>query len=287
MKRGWHLVWILSAWTAHAAGLESFSWRAPLSGAWTNRGLYAAALTPGVFEGCRSFPVDLRIYDEHGEEWPFYVAAHEPPPSQEVWRVTEVQPLASPGGREGIQSLQAATGGRQPLRRLQLEFTTLEKACPVKAYGRYTATNSWRWIADGVLEQTDGPASATIKLHQNDYPYVKLDIYHYESPPFAMPVVRVQPEPLYLVLEAGNGQRPYLYFGAGRCPLPHYGLARRVGPDVPPRARSAVVGERTRNPARLAAALGRYGRMLGLGALGVLAGLGLLMLLSQWHRRWT
>ena len=65
----------------------------------------------------------------------------------------------------------------------------------------------------------------------------------------------------------------------------HFDLQRRVGPGLPAGALIAELGEKRRNPARIAAALRSYGRTLGYSALGVLAGLGLLVTLKRWRHR--
>lgn len=207
-------------------------------------------------------------------------------PSEEGWLDVRLLEVAAAEQREGIQTLWCDVGfQRVPLDELKLEVGATEQACPVKVYGRPSPTNAWRWISDGGVHRLGGQVRNTIDLRQADFRYLKIDLYHYEQPAMTVTAVRVRRELLQLVFEADYGQKPYVYFGAPHHPLPHYDLQRRQGPDVPAQARPATVGERGRNPARLAATLGRYGRTLAVSALGVLAGLGVLVLVNLWRRK--
>ncbi len=60
---------------AHAAGdlREEFAWRQTLDGDFAEGGLYRLAVPGAIFDGCRAFPDDLRIIDETGQQWPFFL----------------------------------------------------------------------------------------------------------------------------------------------------------------------------------------------------------------------
>lgn len=206
--------------------------------------------------------------------------------SDEGWLEVRQVEVAAPEKREGIQTLWCDVGfHRVPLAELKLEVVATEQACPVKVYGRPSPTNAWRWISDGGVHRLGGQVRNTIDLRQADFRYLKIDLYHYEQPPMTVTAVRVRRELLQLVFEADYGQQPFVYFGAAHHPLPRYDLQRRLGPDVPAQARPAAIGERGRNPARIAATLGRYGRTLAVSIVGVLAGLGVLVLVNLWRRK--
>lgn len=393
------------------SGPERYTWRAPLHGSWTNDVLYFAAIPPAVWDGSEVFPADLRVYDENGREWPFYLAGvrgreHEitwearvvaqtvePSPVRhlrytvnlqarparpearhhqavlimaghdydrrvEVLGCNEGQPwewlgqanlISRPGelragnrnvfyepsgytqlqfrvypstpvpdeplvllglsvlnqgapdrevwldmdwvprresSEPGLQSLEADLGYRNlPVRYLRLDLGPGEGAFPVKVYGRTSTTNNWRWMADGGVTPSRGRRRAMVELQQTGYRYLRMDLLHAETSPVQVVTAQAGYEPLYLVVEADYGHHPHLYFGAVRPPLPRYDLQRRVGPGLPPRAQAASIGERGRNPARIAATLRRYGRTLAWSAAGVTAGLVILILVNRWRHR--
>lgn len=209
-----------------------------------------------------------------------------PPADAETWLPLEWRPPANEPAMKGLQSLLTDVGYQHiPLRYVKLDMGPGEGAFPVKVFGRFTPTNTWRWIADGAVHAVNGHLRSTIELQQTGYRYLKLDCYAYDQQ--TVQVVRSQGgyETLYVVFEADYGQHPHLYFGSSHPPLPRFDLQRRVGPGLPAGALIAELGEKRRNPARIAAALRIYGRTLGYSALGVLAGLGLLVTLKRWRHR--
>lgn len=210
----------------------------------------------------------------------------EPPPAAETWLPLVWEPNAEEVAIKGLQSLVTDLGFQQiPLRYLKLDLGPGEGAFPVKVFGRSTSTNTWRWIADGVVHAVNGQLRSTIELQQTGYRYLKLDCYSYDQQHLNVRHAQGGYETLYMVFEADYGQHPHLYFGSSHPSLPRYDLQRRVGPGLPAGAQIAELGEKRRNPARIAAALRSYGRTLAYSALGVLAGLGLLILLKRWRQR--
>ena len=210
----------------------------------------------------------------------------EPPPAAETWLPLVWEPNAEDAALKGLQSLVADLGFRQvPLRYLKLDLGPGEGAFPAKVFGRSTPTNTWRWIADGAVHAVNGQLRSTIELQQTGYRYLKLDCYAYDQQNLKVRQSQGGYETLYVVFEADYGQRPHLFFGSSHPPLPRYDLQRRVGPGLPKDASIAEIGEKRRNPVRMAAALRSYGRTLAYSALGVLAGLGLLILIKRWRHR--
>ena len=285
MKPGrWAGLLLIAAVAARADVLEPFRWRAPLLAAWTNGGVYVADIPPLVFAGSEGFPGDLRIYDENGREWPFYVVTREPSAGEEKRLDLALEPVDPAEQKPGIQSLSGDVGYRRlPLRQLRLAFPALDRECLIKVYGRYSLTNQWRWMADH--RAMAGLEHTVIGLRQNDFRYLKVDLYRYEHPPMEILSAEVFPEPAQLVVEADYGQQPFLYFGAVQHPLPHYELARRRGPGVPASASPMKFGKPAGNPARMTAMVWRYVRTLGLFVAAALAGLGLLIAIRVWRRR--
>ena len=77
MRRVLILGCLLAAAAGSAAAEQDlrtkFDWRQPLPGAFERGTLGRVAVPAEVYDGCRMFPADLRIINEHGEQWPFYV----------------------------------------------------------------------------------------------------------------------------------------------------------------------------------------------------------------------
>jgi hypothetical protein len=274
---------------AFAHPSQSYAWRTPLHGTWTNGAVYAAPIPLPVFDGSRAFPSDVRIFDDAQHEWPFYLTAKntgllaEPADTEAEWHDLTVKQAGEGDRREGVLSLVADVGFLHvPLRQMRFELGPGQQAYPLKFYGRDTLTNRWRWVADGGVHRMEGLLRNLVDLRQAAYRYYKMDFYHYEDPPPQLLKVQMRPEPLYVVFEAGAGKKPHLYFGSSEHQMPRYDLQRRVGPSMPAHTQPAEIGERNRNPAHTAAVLRIYGRNLALALLGLLAGLGLLVLLKRW-----
>jgi hypothetical protein len=58
---------------------HEFRWRAALPDGMVSGRLYRAMIPGPVFDGSQSFPADLRVLDEEGNEWPFLIHKPEPP----------------------------------------------------------------------------------------------------------------------------------------------------------------------------------------------------------------
>lgn len=405
-----------AGWTLAPAAtlpLETFAWRAPLRGSFTNGALYRLKVPLDVLDGSRAFPADLRILDREGHEWPFYVwragalreqmrprvewletRAQEPParavqvdlrvhparaaaalrhdrvlvvtsgqdfvrrveilgsddraawrplgeghlvdeprdarlgnrlieygatnvpylrvlvyPSarnaQEVITVRSIDVLPAEAGelaeqrqplarlavpaedlKVGVQTLEYDVGFQNlPLQRLRMEAADETYARPVKVFGRNIATNAWRWVADGGLHRMDGQVRSSVDLREAPYRFLKVELYHYEQSPLTVTSAVVELEPSFIIFEAQEGARPYLYFGASRFMLPRYDLPRRATEAEILAAPACEAGPRQRNPSRLARSLRQYGRWMGAAALGVFGILGALVLVNVIRRR--
>ncbi len=53
--------------------LELFDWRCAIHGSFETGRIYRARITPEIFDGFRSFPLDLRLIDKDGTNWPSMV----------------------------------------------------------------------------------------------------------------------------------------------------------------------------------------------------------------------
>lgn len=67
-------IWLgVAAVAAAAPSVHEFTWRAEIRGTWGNGDLCSVPVDAGVLAHCRAFPMDVRIVDDSGAEWPFFV----------------------------------------------------------------------------------------------------------------------------------------------------------------------------------------------------------------------
>ncbi len=57
--------------------LEPYIWRAPLASRWSSNSLHCVPIPASVLVNSRTFPADIRIVDDAGNEWPFYIVNSE------------------------------------------------------------------------------------------------------------------------------------------------------------------------------------------------------------------
>jgi hypothetical protein len=105
----------------------------------------------------------------------------------------------------GVQTLQYDLGYRNlPVIRLRLDTADRDFARPLKVFGRNTATNSWRWVADGGIHRMGDQVRSAVDLGNATYRYLKIELYHYEQPPLTVTGVVAELEPVFLVVEAAS-----------------------------------------------------------------------------------
>lgn len=379
--------------------LADYGWRARLGGSMESNGVYRARLPSEVFDGCRAFPLDVKVVDVEGRVFPSMVWAQEarelvepvrvslpgaperndgkgyhavrlsvesPPGATaihnrvivniggseflrraEVWggeaaedldllgagflveqklpfalrqrsiayadssaRVVEVRVFddaSDPGAtlrwratelvrmkdefdgaepvsleradapadetpRDGVASFYFEGRARnRPLMFIELESNLEEAALPVRFYGRNEATNSWRWIADGTLQDVGGFRQNRIALPKSDFRQLKVDAYFVGGKAPRMRLATAGAVPHHLLFRALSGGKAYLYFGSDRYQLPAPEFSARAGPALMAQAEEVEVSDRQANPLRVADSLDQYGRMLLKFGLGIFA----------------
>lgn len=390
-----------------------FNWRQSIEGGLESGALYRLRLPPEVFDGCKMFPADLRLLDQAGAEWPFYLwtpseeggeiprqatllgqtvitsgphrveldlrveprgreatprhdrvivqtsgrdflrrvevlgsadgtdwqpmgagfLVDQSAPQQIVNRVVTYPPTDLPflrlrihpdakGGAEtldvphvavalletaaveldevpiellsvpaeeqkaGVQVLIGDAGVRnRPLRHLRVEAEGGHFALPVKVYGRNAETNRWRWIADGGVQRWGAQVRDEIQVKGTTYRFFKVELYHYENPPVDVRRVTGAAVPHTLVFRAGGGAAPFLYYGGVGLSLPRYDLQRETPPRRAAEAVEVRLGQQQINPQRLARGLQSYGHWLTMMAAGVVALLGVVVIVHFVRRR--
>lgn len=121
------LAWATSAGAAPIPR-EEFLWRAALGGDVTNGGLYRVRVPGDVSDGSRAFPSDVRVLDEVGAEWPFFVWKPEGRRSGGGFRVEPFPPLEF----------------EQPARHVRQEFSVLPRRGDDALHSRVVITTAGR-----------------------------------------------------------------------------------------------------------------------------------------------
>lgn len=288
MRFGWVIVCgtvLLAAEPCRAAiEREEFRWRVPLRGTLTSGVLYRVAIPGSVFDGSRSFPADLRLIDETGADWPFFIYSPDPPDPLAPIPLTPMAPPADHEERPGMQHRFFDTGHRYaPLRRIELQVTDENFARPVKVYGRNHTTNQWRWMADGGIHRLADRERDHITLPNIGFRYLKIEVLNYEEPPLTITNAIARAEPQYVVTLPPRTAEAWLYFGAEGYALPRFELQHRISRRELAGATTAEFLERERNPYWMGHELWKYGRLLLIVSIGIAGVLGLGVLLKKWR----
>jgi hypothetical protein len=262
---------------------RDYLWRQAVQGAVVSGQLYRVAVGPGIFDACRAFPADIRVADENGVMWPFFVWSS----TGKLDRV-ELKSMAPAAEdlKEGVQTLEFDSGVRhQPLTRLQISVSETNYARPLKVFGRNSPTNAWRWVADGGLHRIGDEFRDRIALRGCEYRWLCVELYRYEEPPLHVTEVVAERPPHFVVFEARGDEPPFVYFASDRLKLPAYDLQRRTKPETLSAAPELALGRKRMNPDRLAMSLGRYGRWLFAAAGTIFGALILIFAVKLWRRR--
>lgn len=291
MRFGW-IIWCSACALAlqpsrAAIERDAFRWRAPLRGPLSSGVLYRAAIPGSVFDGCRAFPADLRLIDETGADWPFFVYTPDPPAPLNPIALTPLAPPADHEEQPGLQRLYYDTGHRSaPLRRIELHAADADFARPVKVYGRNHTTNQWRWMADGGIHRLAGRERDFILVPNVGSRFLKIEIFNYDETPLTITHVRALSEPQYVVTLAPRSAQAWLYFGAESFSLPRFELQHRLTRRELAAAVMAEFLPREQNPYWMGRELWRYARMLITVSVGIAGVLGLGVLLKKWRARY-
>ena len=190
--------------------------------------------------------------------------------------------------KPGVQVIVADLGVRhRPVQRLRFESAGRDFARPVKVQGRNADTNEWRWVTDGGIHRMGGQTRDTLDLRGAAYRYWRIEIFRYEDAPLDLRRIVAQAVPQYLVVEAAGqaADRPALYNGTERILVPRFDLQQRTTKATTAAAPVRELGRRQANPDRVASGLSRYGRALGLVAVGLVSLLVLVVIANMIRRQ--
>jgi hypothetical protein len=402
----------LTAAAAPPPGVGDFEWRQPIRGPAAARTLFRLEVEPGLYDGARAFPSDVRVLDESAAAWPFFVWSAPRGDALKGWPVellntsvaegrdrylrvdarvrdrgggdlrhdrivvrtagsdyirrvevlgsedgsswhklgagylvkhpqaeqagnrtvtyppstfphlqvrifpdardatAEVSlqsldvmlktPVPAPSARleasfaeekdgkapAGVQTIVADGGCRNvPAERLLLSAGGGDFVRPVRVHGRNDPTNTWRWVGDGAVYRIGAQVSESVPLRGASHRFYRIEILNGDDPPLRVRGVALERQPHYLVVEAGQGGSPRLYFGSAAAEAPRYDLRQRVGDKAVAAAPLRDLGRREPNPAYAAHRPPRFGKWLSAAAVGAASALVIAVVLNMARRR--
>lgn len=250
---------------------KDFRWRAPVLEPVQSGLLYRAILPLHVFDGSRAFPADVRLLDEHGAEWPFFIGMSTNPPLRlsVPWRLSST----NANSRDFEVEL---TVHHVPLREVQLpwprDLARLPPDSQVNVWGRKTATNQWRPLADDAPRYDPEAGRLTIDLRDRVAKFLRFEFDGDRAAPFAGESLYVFTLAREIVFRPLREGRAWLYFGSDAPGFPLHELQHQLRPEDLAATRHAAIGPREENPYRLRAELRHYAELLVLSTV-VIAGL--------------
>ncbi|HMO05359.1 MAG TPA: DUF3999 family protein [Kiritimatiellia bacterium] len=151
--------------------LERYDWRSTINGSFKTGMVYRARLTPEIFDGFRSFPLDLRVIDRRGVEWPSVVWSRTDRSSITPLRHADITPADQPTVTDftvRVFQLQPDRDGTIPLHnRVIVNTGAREQARRVEVWGGPSREKLVLLGAGFVVEQK---TPAPVRNRSVDYP---------------------------------------------------------------------------------------------------------------------
>lgn len=137
-----------AARTVPAVTPESFAWKQPILGPFSTEKLYRAPLPPELLDGCVRGPdEDLRIYDDAGREWPFWIWTDTRTSAETVVPARRSNEMRlGDGWQFDLDLPPEATDGHDQVR---LEFPGDDYIRRVEIFGRETPDDEWGQLGAG------------------------------------------------------------------------------------------------------------------------------------------
>ncbi len=173
----------LSATIALAAAPRDFEMVALLQGELERGGFYRIRIPGEVYEHCRDFPNDMRIFDAEGRQLPFFLWR-----SSDIARTDDIDAtmlnLSRAAGETGYwrQDLRVdprSDGIRPSHNRLVIESTGREFIRRVEVLGSEQG-EEWSVLASGFLVRMRRPTAIdnnTINYPQSNFPFIQIRVY--------------------------------------------------------------------------------------------------------------
>ncbi len=137
----------------------AFAWRQSVEGHFESGRVYRILVDPGVFDGCRAFPADVRIIADDGASWPFFILAPEEKGAAEN---VSLRPLGDAAADEtGVaeQSFSVArdpaTGAIRPHNQLIVRTSGDHFVRRLEVLGSEDSSD-WKRLGEGTLVNSSG-----------------------------------------------------------------------------------------------------------------------------------
>lgn len=232
--------------TVMPADLEMYEWRSSISGSFETGRIYRARLSPEVFDGFRSFPLDLRVVDRDGVDWPGLVWSRSDRSGVVPVRhtlLTRIDTTVGPGftvkefqiepGRDGLVPLHnrviVQAGSSEQVRRVEVwggpnhdKLVLLGSGFVVEQKSPATVRNraidypdsSWPLVVVRVFNDMHHPeaeldwrSTEIVRVDRDDADHELVDLKRMEAPVDDPAVDGVAT----MYLDAGSKNRPLLY----------------------------------------------------------------------------
>jgi hypothetical protein len=190
------------------------------------------------------------------------------------------------GKSQGVQTIVADCGARHvPAERLIVSAGGGDFVRSVKVHGRNDETNAWRWVGDGAIYRIGGQVSEDVALRGARHRFYRIEIFNRDDPPLRIREVALETVPHYLVVEAGKGGEPHLYYGSSVHDAPQYDLQRRVSEQAVAAAPALDLGRKQPNPLHAAYRPRNLGKWLTVAAVGVVSALVIAVVMNMVRRQ--
>jgi len=135
-----------------------------------------------------------------------------------------------------------ARAKNRPIESVALDVRDKAFVRAVRVYGRNAGGDRWRWVGERIIYRLARQEHLRFPLQRFAYRYMKLEIPYGAEGPLTVDGVRAEAFVRYLVVEAGSGSSPALYYGAevlSRVAPPYVEAPRATAPEsrLQPRVR--------------------------------------------------
>lgn len=161
-----------------------FAWQQPLSGTFESDTLYRLRAPADLFDGCRAFPQDLRIFDAGDRQWPWYLWQPAGSSRFQALATETLNQLAVEGDDPYLQLDLLIVGadspaGRPRHNRLEIDTPGSNFIRKVEVFGS-DDREKWGRLGNGFLidhRQPNRVRNSYIRYPESDLPYLQIRIH--------------------------------------------------------------------------------------------------------------
>lgn len=254
-------------------GPEAYRWRAPLMVEAVSGALISASVPWGVLDVSRSFPADLRVFDQRGVPWRFFMTEE-----AERDRRVEAPGRQLPGPAFTSAVLPEAPAWDFGIRHAPIREVWLFPAADASSagwaiHGANAETGRWERLGIIVASGIEAGKPISSALDRAFHRFLRVEPHGGEiAPAITAVTARLAPQRLYCLAELEGPA--WLYVGSDEAYPPLFAWRHELSPAQLRGAIAGAVGPIESNPLHFQARLAAYGRLLlavTLSIFGVLA----------------